>query len=74
MGQTDVPEMDDLDNEPLYLNFWYDPITDTVIYQLADEDVPSDYGFCEMCERDYDAALRSDGHWRCARCETVWNG
>lgn len=74
MGQTDNPGNDPDDPKNLYLNFWYDPVTDQVIYQLIDgwQDEPSEME-CDNCGKT-GASPRADGSFMCSHCWAVWNG
>lgn len=74
MGQTDG-YYDDDDETDYYLNFWYNPLTDEMVFQLRGQARwEPDETTCDMCGKDNGAVLRSDGAYRCSHCDMVWNG
>lgn len=73
MGQTEVYDEDD--NESIfYLNFWYDPISDNVVFQMRQEDMDAPNEMeCDMCGKQNNPKLREGGSYMCSTCWQVWN-
>lgn len=73
---SDEPEFfDDDDENDFYLNFFYDPIADLVVFQMRqqDMDIPNEME-CDMCGKQNNPRLRQGGSYMCSHCWTVWNG